>query len=121
MLWIFWNVWTFTFAESKENFWNFILPGNVVMLCGNFCYYVVQYFLMKNFYDIDRMRFSGVLCFYGIGPIFGVILNFFFNPTKEMSIDAALQMFNYHILFFSQGMFVYNWADFLHADVYHIR
>ena len=91
------------------------------MLIGYFTYYIVQYYLMKNFYEIDRMRFNGVICFYGIGPAFCLLMNFFFNPSKEVSMCAGFQMFNYHTFFFAQGMFVFTWADFLHADIYHIR
>ena len=91
------------------------------MLCGNYLYFIIQYFLMKNFYEIDRTRFSGVIAFYGIGPAICLILNFVFKPAVEMTMSASFQMFNYHIFFFTQGMFVFTWADFLHADIYHLR
>ena len=121
VLWALWNLWSGSQQESKEIFWKYLFPTNVIMLIGNYSYFLIQYLLMKNFHEIDRSRFCGVIAFYGIGPAFCLLLNFFYHPTVEMTMCNTFQMFNYYAFFFAQGAFVFTWADFLHADIYHLR
>ena len=89
VLWIIWNFWSSSQQPEEEDIWNHIIPGNIIMLFGNYTYYVIQYFLMKNFHDIDRSRPTGVILFYLIGPAICVILNFVFKSTVEHSMCAT--------------------------------
>ena len=108
-------------TETEEVYWQYVFPGNLVMLLAYAFYFVIQLVLQRNYHTIDRSRFSGTMIFYFLGPVFSVLSNVFYHPTVELSMGASVQMFNYHTLFFAQGLFVFTWREFLHADLEHMR
>lgn len=119
--WGAWCILSSALSETEEEFWDHILPCNLLMLAAYLTFFLVQYILQRNHGEIDTARFTGLMSFYGIAPLFNVLMNLFISPSEEFKMCSALTMFSYHTLFFAQGIFVYTWRKYLHADLDHMR